>query len=94
MVSNEKLNETFAVSVTSTNSRKVKTEARVNQSVITLKKMVLCGKHERENRLGAGTEESKTRLVGFGGLLLYFDPFIMYFKFINNGIKKDPTKLS
>lgn len=94
VVSNEKLNETFAVSLTSTNRREVKTEARVNQPVITLKKMVLCGKHERENRQGAGTEERKTRLVGFWGLLLYFDPFIVYFKFINNGIKKTPTKLS
>lgn len=65
MVSNEKLNETFAFSVTSTNRRKVKTEARVNQPVITLKKMALCGKHEGENRLGAGIEERKTRLVGF-----------------------------
>lgn len=65
VVSNEKLNETFAVSATSTNRRKVKTEARVNQPVITLKKMVLCGKHERENRLGAGIKERKTRLVGF-----------------------------
>lgn len=65
MVSNEKLNETFAVSVTSKNRSKVKTEARVNQAVITLKKMVLCGKHERENRLGAGIEVRKTRLVGF-----------------------------
>lgn len=65
MFHNEKLNETFAVSLTSTNRRKVKTEARVNQPVITLNKMVLCGKHERENRLGAGTKERKTRLVGF-----------------------------
>jgi len=65
VVSNEKLNETFAISLTSTNRRKVKTEARVNQPVITLKKMFLCGKHERENRPGAGTEERKTRPVGF-----------------------------
>lgn len=64
MVSNEKLNETFAVSVTSKNRSKVKTEAKVNQQVITLKKMVLCGKHERKNRLGAGIEVRKTRLVG------------------------------
>lgn len=65
MVSNEKLNETFAVSVTSKYRSKVKTEARVNQPVITLKKMVLCKKHERESRLGAGIEIRKTRLVGF-----------------------------
>lgn len=43
----------------------MKTEARVNQLVITLKKIVLCRNHERRNRLGAGTEERKTRLVGF-----------------------------
>lgn len=67
MVSNEKLNETFAVSVTSKNRSSVKTQAKVNQPVITLKKMVLflCERHERENRLGAGTEVRKTRLVGF-----------------------------
>lgn len=64
MVSNEKLNEIFAVSVTSKHRSKVKTEARVNQAVIILKKMVLCRKHERENRLGAG-KVRKARLVGF-----------------------------